>query len=70
MLKAGDRAIDSVANDSLHREAGATRTELRVEEEQLRRRRAELSVAIDRAVLEERGLPTAPLERYFRGVDD
>jgi len=70
MLKAGDRAIDSVANDHVHREAGATRTELRGEEEHLRRRRAELSVAIDRAVLEERGLPTAPVERYFRGVDD
>lgn len=70
MLKAGDRAIDSVANDHLHREAGETRTELRAEEEHLRRRRAELSVAIDRAVLEKRGLPTAPVERYFRGVDD
>jgi len=70
MLKAGDRAIESVTNDHFHREPGATRTELIAVEDHLRRRRAELSVAIDRAVLKERGLPTAPVERYFRGVDD
>jgi len=70
MLKAGDRAIESLSNDRIHRERGETRAELHAEEEHLRRRRAELSVAIDRAALEERGLPTAPVERFFRGVDD
>ena len=70
MLKSGDRAIESVANDHLHREAGETRTALRAEEDRLRRQRAKLSVAIDRAVLEEKGVPNAPVDRYFRGVDD
>jgi len=70
MLKAGDRAIEVLSNDRIHRERGVTRTELQAQEEHLRRRRAELSVAIDRAALEERGLPTAPVERFFRGVDD
>lgn len=69
MLQAGDRAIDSIVNDYQHREHGATRDALRDEETRLRRKRSELSVAIDRAVIAERGLPTDPEDRYFRGLE-
>ena len=63
-------AFDGLANDRLHRERGDTRDSMKAEEDRLRRRRAELSVAIDRATLAESGLPTAPEERYFLGVDE
>jgi hypothetical protein len=70
MLRSGDRAIDVwIGAFRYHELPAERRAALDEREAELRRQRADLSVAIDRMELERDGPPEDPTERYFRGID-